>query len=1187
MSGNSELFVDDHTKARQREASSPDHSAWVSANAGSGKTTVLARRVVRLLLNGFDPSRLLCITYTKAAAGEMANRVFDILSEWATLPNDALHEKLTDIEGHVPTPTQMQLARTLFARALETPGGIKIQTIHAFCSALLHQFPIEANVPGTFSEMDDTQQAIAIEAARRAVILEAHNNPDGDLGKAFAGMLAHASDAAIERALKEAIGRREEIEAWLKNSGGPAGVEQQLRTALGFTADETVENLLNTHLAQCTFTDQTLAEMARLGHTLTAKPKAIAAKINGFLSESVPLERFEKLCGIFFTSKGAPYKYSNFGSTEFRNAFAGFEQGFDTETLRLIDARERVSALKGILATCDVMIFVQSMLTRYREEKRRKGLLDFDDLISRTAELLHRRDASAWVLYKMDQGIDHLLIDEAQDTSPRQWQVITALVSEFFSGQGARAVNRTVFAVGDEKQSIYSFQGARPESFDAQRRLFQRQASNAGKKLLPAQLGLSFRSTIDVLSAVDKVFDRTANEPAVAMGGNYQAHTAARRNDPGQVEVWPMVQAETIENPEEWHVAVTQSDNRHQAVLLARRIAEQVHCWISNGERFFANGKPGGKPIGPGDILVLVRARDRFTTALSRALKDFGIPVAGADRLKLTDHIAIQDLLALGRTMVTAQDDLSLAALLKSPLFNVDEAALFELSQSRFDAAYEMSLFEALNRTEDEALKAVLVQLMAWRKRVDAMPVYEFYAQILGADGGRHAFLSRLGAETNDVLDAFLAQALEHERGGLPGLQAFVEKLQSADLELKREQDQTAGEVRIMTVHAAKGLEAPIVFLVDKGSAPFVDSKAPCFYELLNSSDNQSLMWVPQSAFHIAATRQSLQLEKKKAEDEYRRLLYVGMTRARDRLIICGYQGKTAPGQPTWRTLVDDALKEAYQEEFDGEGNLQRAVWTHSKPPAPMPNGDDNAALSKISLAVSLPDWVRQKLPREPGLPRPLSPSGAQALIDESRTKQAHIVPLTRHSHEEDTSPSARQTGTAIHRLFQVLPEIASNERRLRARAYLENSLIGASAESIDNALSGIFAVLDNPDFAPWFEPATSRAEVPVMGRIETTDGPRSISGTIDRLVVQPRRVLLIDFKTGAHVPAHQDEIPGDYVMQMTLYRHLVSRIYPELPVEAVLIWTSGRTAQGAFAPRVDLLDEASMDAALRQLGSS
>jgi len=1156
--------IDPHTKAMQARASEPTHSAWVSANAGSGKTFVLSRRVVRLLLAGVEPSRILCLTYTKAAAGEMSNRVFEILGKWAVMTDAQLREELLSVEGKTPTVIQMNQARILFARALETPGGLKIQTIHAFCEALLHQFPLEANVPGKFSVMDDGQQQRLIEEARKRVIVDADAHPGSPLGQSFISMMEVATDGEIERALKNIVEQREELAEWLEQIGGPEGVGKQARHQFAYSANDTVAGLCEQAVKQSIFAIDDLRQMSNIGQSSPAAyDRNLAARIESFFLAKSPDDQLAELAKIFLTSTGGIRTYKGFAGKEVKAHFPDLEAMLEVEAPRLIKAQRRVKTFCQIVETERLMVVAEQVINQYRNDKRNRGLLDFDDLINRTGDLLTRKDARAWVLYKLDLGIDHILLDEAQDTSPQQWQIIGALVDEFFSGESAKVNRRTVFAVGDEKQSIYSFRGAEPRNFSVQRRHFLRQANAANMEFADVGLGLSFRSTSDVLGAVDTVFALEDNARGLTFDAAPPPHTAARKNDPGSVEVWDLLEGDDGEVPENWHVPVDVS-TQHQALQLADKIAQQLNNWIGT-EPLHAKSRP----IGASDILVLVRSRDRFVGALNRALKEYDIPVAGADRLAITDHIAVQDLMALGQVMLTPDDDLSLATVLKSPLLGLNEQDLLDLTLSRFNETDiqtgKSSLHEAMSKSTLPHIAQAFETIALWRNLVDQMPVYEFYARILSVYDGRKNMLSRLGSEAEDVIDAFLNAALDLESKDTPGLQAFLNDLTNEQPEIKREMDRTAGEVRIMTVHAAKGLEAPIVFLVDKCGPAFQAQHAPALYQWQDSDTDNGYLWARSSSQQGDVTLKLREEEQRKAEEEHRRLLYVGMTRAEDRLIICGYRGKNNPPKPNWHAMVSEALEPGWRDVFDNEGHLLWHQW----------NAEDTRAAS-LTLAPqgaddqphrpqALPDWMFHQLPTERALPKPLSPSRAQAFIDEVLVQDLKVKSLLdRQEQNEGTGETdstqdpvdPRIQGTALHKLLQVLPQFDPSERRIKAESYLVRQLPQVTDSRRSDLIDGVLNVLDDPRLKGCFDLETSGAEIPIMGKIDLSSGPRSISGTIDRLAVKKDGVYLIDFKTSTNVPQSNADLPPDYVTQMALYRELVRPLYAGKPVYCWLIWT-------------------------------
>ncbi len=1144
------------TQQAQNQASDPAYSAWVSANAGSGKTYVLAQRVLRLLLGtnqrpGCDPSRIMCLTFTKAAAAEMSNRVFKLLSEWAMMPKDALQDVLTQLTGESADGIIVDRARQLFARALETPGGLKIQTIHAFCEALLHQFPLEANLSGHFDVMDTTAQKGLLAEARRGLLLATQAGGDPALQTALADLFDRAGDQAFEDAMNEIITRRDGLNQWFSLEGDIDRSLTELTQHLGFAETDTPGILASRYFSGPTWALEYFSTILRdAANSSKVTDNKFARMLERSLAANSAEEQIDVWSDCLLTQQLEVRK--TIITKELKDIHPTLEDELLAIATSLKQARDKLALLELLEGSRSLFTLANALIARYEALKRVRGLLDFEDLIVRSATLLTRVDARHWVQYKLDRGIDHLLVDEAQDTSPRQWEVITALVEEFFAGKGARDSSRSVFAVGDEKQSIYSFQGAEPTSFSRQRDHFDEKAKGAGENLKKIELHLSFRSTPDVLSAVDKVFENPLNRAGLSSDGEKTVHETVRSADAGMVDIWPMISSSIPEDPEKWSQPVDHMGDQYPAALLAAKIAATVDGWLKNGEML--EGK--SRAIRAGDIIVLVRSRDRFAAALTRQLKRRNVAVAGADRLKLTQHIVVEDLLALGRFVLLPQDDLSLAAVLKSPLFEYDEQKLFDLAHQRD----ERTLFQQLrHKAESDALaKKTLAQLNRIRARADQLPVYEFFASLLFADGGRERFLMRLGREAEEVLDGFLAETLNHERFGISGLQSFIEWLESAAPEIKREVDLQKDELRIMTIHAAKGLEAPIIFLIDKGGKPYNRRHNPALIKLPDkyvdtmNREPAGFLWLPKSNMADSTVSTLLDDIEIKAEEEYRRLLYVAMTRAADRLVVCGYHGSRKPAEDCWHSIISAALIEQSSAIENEDGELLFHRWQQARHGSVKPAMQTKTA--EVESTSPLPDWIDAQLEAEPLLPEPLTPSGAQALIGGDDVEQGQ----PRSGPDSDAIAFGMKRGTIIHRLLQSLPETAPAKRFEVMDAYLLLHLPQVSPSQRQLIADEIENVFNAPMLSAMFSAENSRAEVALTGTVEIAGIPRKVSGQIDRLVVFDERVWIVDYKTNLHIPNSLEAVPKNYLQQMSLYRSLIAKIYPNHKVECYLIWTQG-----------------------------
>jgi ATP-dependent helicase/nuclease subunit A len=1119
----------------QTDASDPGISAWVAANAGSGKTHVLAQRVIRLLLGGCAPSRILCLTFTKAAAANMASRVFDTLAKWTTLDDGALDDAIVKIDGRRPDSKRRAHARRLFAEALETPGGLKVLTIHAFCTRLLHQFPFEADVAARFTVLEERAETELIDKLRLQVLMAAAETPESPIGRALATAITAAADQTFADVVREAIGKRDEVMGWVERAGSVEAAIAELSHALdldegGESAERIdAELLAGPHLPMSEWPSL----MALLGEGAKSDQEHIARL--AFAQSETGVARVEAYLDVFCTEKRERRKRTL--TKVLTDKYPELAQRIMAEQDRVCALLERRRAVAVRDRTAALLTIVATVIARYRLEKERRGLVDYDDLIDKTLTLFSRVSA-AWVLYKLDLGIDHVLIDEAQDTSAKQWEVVKALVAEFFAGEGARSdLKRTIFAVGDEKQSIFSFQGAAPHRFAEMRRYFERTHQDGDFGFVFREFKYSFRSAPIVLGAVDTVFARPQAYEGLTADPVQTVHQAIRDQAPGLVEIWPIIEPEEKTAIEGWDAPFDVTSETTPSVRLARRIAKAVTAWKASREIItdLNSGEP--RPVKPGDILILVRQRGALFEAIIRALKVAGIPVAGADRLMLTEHIAVMDLIALADALLLEDDDLALATILKSPLFGWDELQLFEAAWNR-----KGTLRQALNarRGEPHVAEAVarLDRLREWARRDTP---FSFYARVLGAEGGRARMLARLGPEAIDALDEFLNLALDYETRETPSLQGFTAWLRASPTQIKRDMEAGRDEVRVMTVHGAKGLEAPVVILADTTTRP----SGPREPRLLTlPGDNSApgtpgrLVWAGAKATDVPPVSAARDEARRGAENEHRRLLYVAMTRAADRLIICGAQGQRARPEGCWYDLVHHALVPHALEvpAVDGEGT----VWRLHK----APEGQEPAAASTAERApIVLPAWLRQDAP----------PEAAPIVINPSAGLELEPAVTARGG---DARRRAMARGTLIHRLMQSLPDIAPERRQAAARHYLVRAGGDFTEDEPERLAAQVLAVLDDPRFAPLAGPA-SRAEAAIVGRLVRPDGTSfAVAGQVDRLAVTPEAVMIADYKTNRPAPARLDDVPQAYLGQLALYRAVLANLYPDRPVRAALVWT-------------------------------
>jgi ATP-dependent helicase/nuclease subunit A len=1138
-------------RATQARASDPASSSFVSANAGSGKTHVLVQRVIRLLLSDVEPEKILCITFTKAAAANMAERVFSTLGHWVTLDDASLDAAIREAGIAHPNAKVRNKARKLFASALETPGGLKVQTIHALCTRLLQQFPFEANVPARFAVLDERDQADMMERANLKVFLEASRDPESAVSRALLTAMSGAADVTFKDVVREACLSRDHFLAWVDAAGSAETATAEMASALGVSQEDRIEDVEREILDGPYLARRRWAEIADLLGAANKSEREHAARLRA-ASQTSGADQVDTYLGVFLTDDKTPRKAVL--TKRFCDDNPSLARLFDAESARLPALIEKRRALVVRDRTEALLHIATAAAANYRREKEERGLLDYDDLIDKTLSML-KRVSPGWVHYKLDRGVDHVLIDEAQDTSPRQWDIIDHIISEFTAGSGARdGVTRTIFAVGDEKQSIFSFQGAAPREFDQRRRTLQRKFTDAGLTFDPVSFTYSFRSGPAILQSVDHVFrDEAIYRSIHSVDIGYPIHHSLADAGPSLIDFWELAQADDRNDIEGWRAPFDGVSITSGEVKLARRIQAEIKRLIDGGTM---TGPAGNRRrLSYGDVLVLVRRRGNIFDAVIQALKHAGIPVAGADRLKLTEHIAIIDLMNLADALLLPQDDLALAIALKSPLFNLTDDDLFALAWDR-KTTLRTSL--AQQAATNEKFKSVENRLAQCEHCFVHMTPFAFYAWLLGGDGGRARILKRLGHEANDALDEFLELALNYERKAPASLQGFVAWLRAADTEVKRDMEISRDEVRVMTVHGAKGLEASVVFLVDTTSSPS-DTQRLRLIQLPRGNDGEVVVWAGKMAedSKVVANARSAMLEE--TEDEYRRLLYVAMTRAADRLIVAGCKpgNRNNVRKLCWYDLIETGLTRSGLEEQiidTADGPVKR--FAHSEDVA----GDaDTAAASVAAPRSELPAWLRTPLEPQASNAAPLRPSDAGA--------GGHVIRTSETLFER---ARALQRGTLVHRLLQSLPDIAVARRRDSALRFLERNAAAWSAGEREELAQKVLGLIADPRFAPVFGEG-SRAEVAIVGRLALPGRPEAlVSGQIDRLVVTDNEVLIVDFKTNHTPPRTATEAPRAYVRQLALYRAVLARLYPQCVVRAALLWTETTEFMEIYASALD-----------------
>jgi ATP-dependent helicase/nuclease subunit A len=1159
---------------RQLPALDPRGNAWVEANAGTGKTKVLTDRIVRLLLDDVRPERILCLTFTKAAAAEMQNRLSAMLGRWAFADDATLSRQLGAVLDRRPQAEETLRARRLFARVLDAPGGIAIQTIHSFCQALLRRFPLEAGVPPNAVVLDEGQAEALLRRARDEQLRElAAEDSDPALRRALSTVGSRISDSEYVRLMDGLLVERNRLQTF--EGDGLTLADRDLRHLLGVPPQATAEAFLATICADDAFDRAALAAATKTLAKGSAADIERGALIGGWLHSTIEDRQasFDLYCTAYLNKDGGIR--IRMATQSARRAMANIMEILQTEAERLVQCAECARGLRLVEATMSLLRLGVDILARYARLKREHAALDYDDLVLVARRLLEAPEAGAWVLYKLDGGIDHVLIDEAQDTNPDQWEVVRRVTDEFFAGAYAATRPRTVFAVGDAKQSIFGFQRADPAKLAQMREAMRQQSSEAQQAFHNVDLVHSFRSTEAVLSAVDQVFaDPRASVGVVAPGAAQLKHLAIRSGEPGVVEVWPLV----ADDPRSADEVIAPDAPPHAGSSSEERLARLITAHIGKLVGEDVNARTGAK-LTPGDVMILVRRRNALVPALVRSLKQADIAVAGVDRLVLTDELAVRDLMALGQFVLLPQDDLNLACLLKSPLVGLDEQALFDLAHGRQGRLWA-SLRE---RREDPRFAAAYARLGDWLARADFTPPFEFYARVLGPERARERLLERLGREAQDPIDEFLAMTMRYQRGEPPSLQGFLRWLEEGGSEIKRDFDQNRRpEVRILTVHASKGLQAPVVYLPDTTRVPRWNDE-----RVLWPDDGAPPLWLARSADANRAATALRVAAIDRNRQEHNRLLYVAMTRAADRLYVCGAVSAKPPDGGCWydlvrsalhaRAVASDAPAEADQPRlfaFDSSALIGNEGWTGDILRIAIggrPGGRSDPPLPLAGVA-QLPTWATTPAPAERDPPQPLAPSRAYRV--EPDPTGAPAEPLE----PPPLSPLARdgldrfKRGGLIHRLLQTLPNLPAAERGAAALRFLQQPAHGLAAAEIDAWAAETLAVIEHPDAAPLFAPG-SRAEVPIAGTVQLGGRTFVVAGQADRLAVGSQEILIVDYKTNRPPPERIEDVPAVYRRQLALYRALMTDLYPDRQIRCFLLWT--------FGPRLMELDRHTLDGAI------
>ena len=1069
--------IGERATAQQRKAAAPVLSVWVEASAGTGKTKVLSDRVLRILLRGVNPSKILCLTYTKAAAVEMSSRIAGRLSRFSILSDDDLHKELLELLGEMPSSRGeyeklTAMARKLFAVLLDTPGGMKIQTIHSFCQEVLKRFPLEAKISPYFEVMDERASRDALNVIQKELLT------DKSVGEAIGFLTRNVSEFKFPDIMMEIALNRNKINKLLGRFGNADAVIEEVSKRLGVSENDTKEKAFESFVGGIDRVELKRAlEIMNEGSDTDVKR---ASGIALFLSDRGSYEDYKK---GFLKADGGFKKLT-------KKAVAA-DEFLEKEANRIIEFENKLTAIELFSSTKAVLLLASKLIEGYNDYKKIHSRMDYEDLIVLTRDLLEKKEVADWVLFKLDGGIDNILIDEAQDTSPNQWAIVKALTMEFF----ATASDKTVFAVGDRKQSIYSFQGADVKEFQSSKEYFENKALDFSE----VNLEVSFRSTSAVLDVVNEVFSEETK------------HIPFRVGDGGRVELWPLIEPEKDENPNVWQPPIERVISGSTSSRLAKQIALRIKDMVSTGEVLASKGRP----VMYKDFMVLVQRRNVFVEELIRECKNLNVNVAGADKIKLLEQIAVQDLLVLAKFLLLPLDDLNLACVLKSPLFGLNDDDLFTLCYNRGGA----NLWTRLK--DNSSFSEVYETLQRILNKTDFVRPFELFSFVLNKLGGRKRFVERMGLEVEDGLDEFLNLAIDFEREHIPSLQGFIDWMESGSVEVKREMEQAeADAVRIMTVHGSKGLQAPIVILPDTARVPRVSREMGMLWD--------DVFYYPLRAKSYEKNCDRVfEKEKQAAMEEYRRLLYVALTRAEDALFVCGYKGKNKVADYSWYEDFSHSFKKLSVEKEDG-------IFVYEVLQKVPPKEEKILNIKEGSLPKA--SWIYENAAEFGPLSKPLM---ASKMEEDGEFEPPLSSPIGKGV------GSRYKRGLAIHKILQFIASVS--DKAMAVEKFLKGT--DFPVEEKARIKEEVLTLLDK--FPDVFSPASS-VEVLLIGKV----GDKIISGQIDRMTVLDNEVLIVDYKTNRPAALRVEDVPKVYVKQMAAYKELVSKIYPMKTVRTFILWT-------------------------------
>ncbi|MEE2694200.1 MAG: double-strand break repair helicase AddA [Pseudomonadota bacterium] len=1113
--------------SHQRRSANPANSAWVEASAGTGKTKVLVDRILSLLIHGSQAPHILCLTFTRSAAKQMEERLIERLLLWSTIPEKAVQREIQSLTGTPGNADQVKSAQDLYDRVVTAEIRPQFHTIHSFCETLLRKFPQEAGVENNFIVLDEQGSRNLLQKAKDTVLQQLHLSGDDQLQRDISCISQYSNISGFSTLLDLLIADRRRLEAFVMRNDSNS-MARVISESLNLPTDSCPDLLVDTTCTDASIDVDGLRSSLILMQTGSKTDQNRAKIINEWLSAPQHERRklFAKYCSAFLTRDQFPIKRLVSANTLAKQP--DILSSLKTEQSRLVESTTKIKRAKISQCTTALLNLTKKILQQFSQEKNKQNCLDYDDLIIKVCIALTTGDASAWVLYKIDKSIDHLLIDEAQDTSLEQWEIIKSLTSEFFAGQGAEQCSRTIFAVGDYKQSIYGFQGASPDSFNRMRNYFRSRADDASAPWADIGLQVSFRSTSPILETVDSTFKETFANSTKAGANEFHSlkHFCWRDQAPGLVELWPILKPAKGQKVEVQPLPTYVSTQGSSRTTLARLVAKKISLLLSNS----SCSHP--QTFQPEDIMVLVRRRGPFVSDLLKELKTLKIPVTGIDRISLTDNIAVMDLVSLGNFLLNINDDLSLAEVLKSPLCNLDDRDLFDLAHNRTGSLWDsLSTLKTTNSHLQDA-RALLEDMLG--KSTHFSPS-ELYADLIITRNYKKYFVSRIGADCIESINEFLNKSVEYESNNSPSLQGFIHWMQNNGSVTKREPAQNYDKaVKVLTVHGAKGLESPIVFLPD------TVQKSRNNNPLLWLHSESFPIWIPNAALLDPLTQDWMQERRQREAEEYHRLLYVAMTRAKDQLYICGWSETPNVAGDCWHSIVDQSFTNVAEEasenilDIEGEIKISRILRLANFTPETFTMAETP---SSFTTPNRIPRWITSN--GEGKFPKPL--------FWRASTRKAPLSSLT--------------TPELIANLVNCLYDLPESDREPAADKFVFHLAHQKNPDQLDVVKDWSLKILKSTDLSFLFQD-NSQGCLPISGPIKHGRQTLLFHSSIDRLVDSEHSVLLVNFLVRSNCPGRAIDPLGPFVQDLAIKASLAQLVFPKKDVASAILWIDEQKLQ-------------------------